>query len=154
MHVHCADCDHTFLLTPDGATQSVACPQCGGQRLERDQPSPTHSDGDLRNMVDPSTGLDQGGNPLQEGVWAQTDGGWQPRNKRDESFASVRTAFDFNDGGFDFGEKNLQHKFIIDQFGKVYSTPGASHHEDIADAHGLHEQGFPKGMSLGELYDN
>src|SRR5690349_10036079 len=92
MQVHCADCDHTFLLTPEGATQSAACPSCGGDRLERDQPSPTHSDGDLRNMVDPGIGLDQGGNPNQEGIWGQVDGGWQPVVRRDESFASVKTA--------------------------------------------------------------
>lgn len=155
MHVHCADCDTTFALTPDGATQSAACPHCGGTRLERDQPSPTNSDGDLRNMVDPSTGLDQGGNPNQEGVWGQVDGGWQPWQRRDESFASVRHAdFDFNDGGFDFGEKNPTHKFIIDQHGRVYSHPVPIDHEGIADAHNLHKQGFPTGMSLGELYDN
>ena len=93
IQTHCVDCDHTFLLTPDGATQSVACPSCGGNRLERDQPSPTNSDGDLRNVPTPSDGgigLDQGGNPLQEGIWATTDGGWQPFRRRDESFASVK----------------------------------------------------------------
>lgn len=98
MNVHCADCDHTFLLSPDGATASVACPSCGGKRLERDQPSPTNSDGDLRNVPTPSDGglgLDQGGNPLQEGFAGQVDGGWQPWRRRDESFASVKTA---NDG--------------------------------------------------------
>lgn len=42
-------------------------------------------------MVDPATQLDQGGNPLQEGVWAGIDGGWQPTYKRDESFASVKS---------------------------------------------------------------
>lgn len=81
-----------MLLTPSGMTASVACENCGGTRLERDQPSPTHGDGELRNMVDPITQQDQGGNPLQEGVWATTDGGWQPLNRRDESFASVKTA--------------------------------------------------------------
>ena len=40
-------------------------------------------------MVDPATQLDQGGNPLQEGIWANVDGGWQPRYKRDETFAKV-----------------------------------------------------------------
>lgn len=92
MNLHCGDCDHTFLLTPDGMTQNAACPNCGGTRLERDQPSPTHSDGDLRNMADPGIGLDQGGNPLQEGIWGQTDGGWAPWHKRDEQFASVKQA--------------------------------------------------------------
>jgi hypothetical protein len=40
-------------------------------------------------MVDPATQLDQGGNPLQEGVWANIDGGWQPSYKRDEFFAKI-----------------------------------------------------------------
>jgi DNA-directed RNA polymerase subunit RPC12/RpoP len=274
MNLHCADCDQTFLLTPDGATQSVACPHCGGQRLERDQPSPTHSDGDLRNMVDPSTGLDQGGNPNQEGIWGSTDGGWQTWKKRDESFASVKTAaitvtppapggfhngpisllarlksvkvngqyvspetmgdlyaqygmgerspgwlqpltieahhpafeqlaaqivqdghgypdaykdqvmdlqqrvkageipipaapnpegvysslyrISFDDAGFDFdfGKGSPTHKFIVDQAGRTVSLPEPTTHEAVADAHGLHRQGFPQGMSLGELYDN
>lgn len=59
--------------------------------MERDQPSPTHSDGELRDMVDPATQLDQGGNPLQEGIWANTDGGWQPSYRRDETFASMNS---------------------------------------------------------------
>ncbi len=95
MNVHCADCDHTFLLSPDGMTQNAACENCGGKRLERGQPIPTNSNGDLRNTVVPQgggIGLDQGGNPLQEGIWGQVDGGWQPFRRRDESFASVRTA--------------------------------------------------------------
>lgn len=47
-------------------------------------------------MVDPGIGLDQGGNPLQEGIWATTDGGWKSRGVRDESFASVnKTAAGF-----------------------------------------------------------
>lgn len=92
MPVHCSDCDQTFALTPEGMTQTAACPHCGGTRLERDQPSPTHSDGELRDMVDPGIGLDQGGNPLQEGIFNQADGGWQPNDRRDESYASVRTA--------------------------------------------------------------
>jgi hypothetical protein len=41
-------------------------------------------------MVNPDTGQDMGGNPLQEGILA--DNGWQPTYKRDESFASVKTA--------------------------------------------------------------
>lgn len=40
-------------------------------------------------MVDPATQLDQGGNPLQEGVWANIDGGWQPEYRRDEFFAKT-----------------------------------------------------------------
>lgn len=43
-------------------------------------------------MVDPATQLDQGGNPLQEGVWAGVDGGWQPAYRRDEFFAKTASA--------------------------------------------------------------
>lgn len=89
MPVRCQECNHHFLLDGTTVAQGISCPECNGTKLERDQPSPTHSDGDLRNMVDPATQLDQGGNPLQEGIWANTDGGWQPRYKRDESFAKV-----------------------------------------------------------------
>lgn len=91
MPVHCQDCNHHFLLDGSTVAQGISCPGCGGTQLERDQPSPTHSDGELRDMVDPATQLDQGGNPLQEGVWAGVDGGWQPAYKRDESFASVQS---------------------------------------------------------------
>jgi DNA-directed RNA polymerase subunit M/transcription elongation factor TFIIS len=157
MHVHCSDCDHTFLLTPEGATQHAACPQCGGDRLERDQPSPTHSDGDLRNMVNPDIGLDQGGNPNQEGIWAQVDGGWQPAIRRDESFASVKTAeWGGGDMGFDFGGgATPTHKFIIDGSGKVHSAPEPVQHEDIAINSGLASHpNYPKGLSLGGLNDD
>lgn len=92
MPTRCQDCSTSFLLSNADVISGVACPECGGTRLERDQPSPTTSDGELRDMVDPGTNLDHGGNPLQEGIWAGVDGGWQPAFKRDESFASVRTA--------------------------------------------------------------
>jgi hypothetical protein len=235
-------------------------------------------------MVDPGIGLDQGGNPLQEGVWATVDGGFQPKQKRDESYAKVanglpphvftmpagmihngvrmplalfdthidgvpirdesrwqelfmkhggnyyneanepitvavhdpahasavreliqngenimspramssaaphafevlkgiaagtvppppgvnpaqlkfgstKTANDFGWGGgddmsFDFSEKNPTHKFVVDHLGRVYSMPNPIHHEDIADAHDLHAHGYPKRMSLGELFDD
>lgn len=108
MDAHCRDCDSTFLITPDGMTQAAACPHCGGTRLERDQPSPTRSDGELRNTVnqgtDPALGLDQGGNPLQEGIWGQVDGGWQPHRRRDESFASVKEAGGYRLPGEEFVE--------------------------------------------------
>src|SRR4051812_37487588 len=92
MPVRCQECNSHFLLDGTTVVHGISCPDCGGRQIERDQPSPTHSDGDLRDMVDPATQLDQGGNPLQEGVWAGVDGGWQPAYKRDESFASVRQA--------------------------------------------------------------
>jgi 8-oxo-dGTP diphosphatase len=93
MNVACSDCNHHFLLTANGIVAGAACPNCGGKRLERDQPSPLHSDGELRNMVDPDTGMDQGGNPLMEGIWGSIDNGWRPRGVRDESFASVKHAY-------------------------------------------------------------
>jgi 8-oxo-dGTP diphosphatase len=90
MNLRCQDCNHHFLLTPSGVVGGGACPNCGGKRMERDQPSPLHSDGELRNMVDPDTGMDMGGNPLMEGIWGSIDNGWKPFGKRDESFASVQ----------------------------------------------------------------
>lgn len=110
MPVSCQDCGTHFLLS-NGDVIGAACPGCGGTRMERDQPGGTNSDGDLRNMVDPGTGLDQGGNPLQEGIWANTDGGWQPYTRRDESFASVMSSFDTNpyeplfDGKYEWQQK-------------------------------------------------
>jgi hypothetical protein len=89
MPVRCQECNSHFLLDGRTVTQGISCPDCGGTKLERDQPSPTHSDGELRDMVDPATQLDQGGNPLQEGIWANVDGGWQPEYRRDETFAKV-----------------------------------------------------------------
>lgn len=92
MQHRCDDCGHSFYVP--GQNQPLVieggCPECGGHaRPEPDQPSPVRSDGDLRNMIDPWTGDDQGGNPLQEGILGQTDGGWAPQRNRDESFASV-----------------------------------------------------------------
>jgi predicted nucleic acid-binding Zn-ribbon protein len=94
MH-QCDDCGHSFYVPGTNLPLVIegGCPECGGNsRPEPDQPSPVNSDGDLRNMVDPYTGDDTGGNPLQEGILGETDGGWQNRQKRDESFASVRAA--------------------------------------------------------------
>jgi hypothetical protein len=50
------------------------------------QPSPTQSDGALRDMPNDQTGDDMGGNPLREGILGDYDN----RSKRDESFASVK----------------------------------------------------------------
>lgn len=123
MPVRCADCNATFQLTPDGMTQTAACEHCGGTRLERDQPSPTHSDGDLRDMVDPGIGLDQGGNPLQEGIWATTDGGWQPYPRRDESFASVMSSL--QDGFYEFEDEDGEVRLAVKLAGGSWSQrPG------------------------------
>lgn len=150
MDVHCADCDATFLLGPDGVTAKVACPNCGGERLERDQPSPTKSDGELRDMIDSGYDQDMGGNPLMEGTLG--DGGWRPWDKRDESYASVKKQAEFDMGDFNFGERTPTHKFVIDQHGKVFSAANPTTHEEIGSTHKLH--GFPHKMSLGELYDD
>lgn len=75
----CENCGVHFVLSPgntlDGAvTQGLACPECGGTRLFRNQPSPTRSDGTLRNMVDSDSQKDQGGNPMGEGTIMGNDG--------------------------------------------------------------------------------
>ncbi|WP_156027844.1 hypothetical protein [Candidatus Solirubrobacter pratensis] len=92
----CEDCGHSFYYPGQNTPLLVegGCPECGGNvRPEPDQPSPTHGDGGLRDMAGPGYESDQGGNPLQEGVIGQTDGGFAPRMKRDESFASVKQQF-------------------------------------------------------------
>lgn len=73
-----------------GAIDGV-CPQCG--TAYPDQPSPIHSEMETRNMPAPGE-EDQGGNPLKEGILA--DNGWQSQDRRDESFASVRKAYQDN----------------------------------------------------------
>lgn len=141
-----------MLLTPGGATGSVACEHCGGQRLYRDQPSPVHGEMEERNMVDPGIGLDQGGNPNQEGIWGSTDGGWQNFMKRDESYASVRTAM--NDAGlFDFesAPRVPSRHVIIDKLGGVYSGPYPESHERIASNANVDESQVG-GLSKGAIY--
>lgn len=80
--VRCSECNVHFAITPGMVTDGLACPECGGRRLFRDQPSPTQSDGTLRDMVDSDTQIDQGGNPLGEGTIMGTDGE-RPAYKRD-----------------------------------------------------------------------
>lgn len=70
----CEDCGRTMSTTPRGDTQGVACPDCGGQRMFRTQPSPTQSDGAIRNMVNMDTGKDEGGNPDGTGILAPAGG--------------------------------------------------------------------------------
>lgn len=94
MNAQCESCTRRFFV-PGAGVQEVACPSCGGHMApERDQPSGVNSDGELRNMVDPYTGVDAGGDPRSEGILAPSVAGehTQPMRKRDESFASVRTA--------------------------------------------------------------
>jgi DNA-directed RNA polymerase subunit M/transcription elongation factor TFIIS len=81
--VRCGDCGAHFNVDPSGDMQSAACEGCGGNRFFRDQPSPTQSDGTLRNMVDSDTQIDSGGNPLGEGTIMGSDGerpGWKRDN--------------------------------------------------------------------------
>lgn len=75
--IRCSDCGTHFSLGPGGAggsTDGMACPECGGKRMFMEQPSPTQSDGTLRDMVDSDTQIDQGGNPLGEGTIMGVDG--------------------------------------------------------------------------------
>lgn len=90
MQGQCENCTRRFFV-PGAGVEEVACPSCGGQmQPERDQPSGVNSDGDLRNMVDPYTGVDQGGSPDTEGILGGDR--TQAYYKRDESFASVKQA--------------------------------------------------------------
>lgn len=87
----CDNCGKTWTGPGyDGEINHSACPGCGYAL----NPTPTKSDMGIWDMAPPAhSGMDDmGGNPLQEGVWAGIDGGWQNRMKRDESFASVRRA--------------------------------------------------------------
>src|SRR5665213_2898891 len=93
--VQCGDCGAHFQMDPSGNVQGAACSECGGKRFFMDQPSPTHSDGTLRDMVDSDTQIDQGGNPLGEGTIMGTDAE-QPMGKRD-NFMHGHTASVFGD---------------------------------------------------------
>jgi RimJ/RimL family protein N-acetyltransferase len=126
---------------------------------------------EMRNMPAPGED-DMGGNPLQEGIYA--DGGWANRMKRDESFASVRTAFDDDDWGDDddmeYGgysaEANphgVQERFIVDPNGQVIrpsqellaakGDPEKVFHEDIANENGMGTS-FLQGHSLGVAHND
>ena len=150
MGAACQDCGHKFLIDAQHVVEGPSCGACGSRRLERDQPSPTHSDGELRNMVDPISQADQGGNPLAEGTIMGSDGE-RPLRKRD-NFMHAKTA----SGDFDFSDDAPQetHKFVVTHGGGVHSLPADSFHEDIANLHDLHHQGYPNNMSLGVLHDN
>lgn len=86
----CGACGAHFQLDPAGSIQDAACSECGGNRFFRSQPSPTQSDGALRDQVDMSVGgKDQGGNPLGEGTIVGNDGE-RPAGKRDNYMHSHR----------------------------------------------------------------
>lgn len=83
----CENCGH--IATGPGYQQEV-CEACGAPQPYAHQPTPLRSEMEMRNMPAPGE-EDMGGNPLQEGFMA--DGGWQNRMKRDEAFASTKTAW-------------------------------------------------------------
>lgn len=153
MNVACESCNNRFLVEGANGPHVIegGCPDCGGVLgPERDQPSPTESDGTYNNPYNREGEYTD--NPLKEGILA--DGGWQNRMKRDESFASVKKQAEWGGGfGIDFGGEaaTATHKFVVDKQGQTYSLPEPTHHEDIAQAHNLIEQGFPRNMSLGLL---
>lgn len=96
----CQDCGHTWTGPGYDNDINETCPNCNSYRT---QPTPTHSDMEIRNMPG-STGDDPGGNPQGEGIYGgqhsprnegvpgTMDGGWKHMFKRDESFASVKKA--------------------------------------------------------------
>lgn len=80
--IQCGDCGAHFQTSMSGDISGAACSECGGSRFFRDQPSPTQSDGTLRDMVDSDSQHDMGGNPLGEGTIVGDDGE-RPMGKRD-----------------------------------------------------------------------
>lgn len=88
--VQCGQCGAHFQMDPAGSVQDAACSECGGNRFFRSQPSPTQSDGALRDQVDMSVGgKDQGGNSLGQGAIVGNDGE-RPAGKRDNYMHSRR----------------------------------------------------------------
>lgn len=115
-----------------------------------------------------STQDDMSGNPLKEGILA--DGGWQNRQKRDESYASVRVAFgdddtnDFSMGGqlpveqdHGYEVKVPSHAFLVSPGGQVHSLPDSMEspveHEALAQTLGDPQQILGE-HALGRLYSD
>lgn len=84
--IECPDC-HFTAGPAEAASNGGTCPNCS--RPYRDQPTPLNSEMSMRDMPEPGM-EDSGGNPLQEGML----GDWQNREKRDESYASVKPQFE------------------------------------------------------------
>lgn len=147
MFAQCAECNHHFNIGSDDIV-SGACPDCGAaQSFYRLNPTPVQ--GEMVPFRDGVIdGKDQGGNPLAEGT-IMGAGGERPIGKRDNYMGKVANEFDFGDS-----LPQPTHRFVVTSTGKVHSLPYPSHHEDIANAHGLIYHGFPDGMSMGELRDN
>jgi hypothetical protein len=171
--VECQNCGQTW--TGPGYDSDI-CPHCGEKPMRHEMDA---SGAIPAGRQDPER-FDMSGNPLMEGIWGSIDGGWKNRMKRDESFASVKTAdddygFDAEDwnenpaeyGGFgaeDEAAHGVHSRFIVTQDGRVLRgpTPGSNeYHENIADAHGLSDLG-PDGLpefatgpySLGVAHNN
>jgi hypothetical protein len=85
--MNCESCGTFYEPGSNSPNLEEGCPNCG-ERPYREQPSPTISDMQLRDMpgIDAPNQSDTGGNPLQEGML----GGWKSPTVRDEAFASVR----------------------------------------------------------------
>lgn len=150
MPTKCQDCNTSFVLDANNIAQGTGCPNCGSNRLERDQPSPTHSDGDLRNMYDTAEHEDMGGNPLAEGTIMGSDGE-RPAGRRDNYMHSKTADFDnFLDDDWD--TPSPSHRMVVTRDGQVFSAPLPATHEQIAQMNGLTE--FPRNLSLGEKYDD
>src|ERR1700747_2668700 len=85
--MNCESCGTFYEPGSNSPNLEEGCPNCG-ERPYREQPYPTVSDMQLRDMpgIDNPEQDDTGGNPLQEGML----GGWKNNMVRDETFASVR----------------------------------------------------------------
>lgn len=112
----CDNCSAHYTTT-DGTkeVQIGGCPDCGGNvRPYREQPSPTQSNGTLRNMVDSDTQTDAGGNPLKEGT-IMGDDGERPPWKRDNYMHSHILPSDFHgwtDRDFEVYSNNLAKRHM------------------------------------------
>lgn len=144
------DAQGKVIVSPDG--DKAVRTQDPNVRPEPNQPSPTRGDGELYDMVDPMTGIDQGGNPLMEGTLAQDDNGWQPDNKRDEYYANKESSV------YDFTDPEPTHTFVVDRKGQVFAASGNVDYDAIAAQHGIdgyetaQGQVFPDGQ--GRLDQN
>lgn len=123
----CEACNHKFAIG-DQITQG-RCPACGSSTY-RDIPTPVVSDMAMRNMPAPGE-QDMGGNPLQEGIMGQIDGGWKGKGKRDESFASVRTA----------AEPHKIYEYLVEQ-AREYEQEGGPEAAERLIQH--YDQSYPE----------
>lgn len=122
MDVRCEHCTHLFWVPGQaGGLVEGSCPNCG--QPYRQQVPGINSEMELRDMVDPSSGKDMGGNPLQEGIL----GDWQNREVRDESFPGRMGAWEPPAPSWTPGQPG---KFIVDPHGHVWSWLGHDKDEE------------------------